>query len=152
MWSSAFFAHRVPSLSKLNVVPISWQHRLSACDVCSSAMSHVVVPGAPISFANYFTACDASALDFIGTTHAKPFSMTNGWQQLCPQDNLPACLVAKNNATMKKRSFMRLHRSILSFAPQFRDSVGSLVCFLFWDATWSVHSAVFESIFQILDK
>jgi hypothetical protein len=51
----------------------------------------------------------------------KPLSVTNGWQQLCPCDNLPAFLVAKS-VSMKKCSFMGLHSSILSFVPWFLDS------------------------------
>ena len=101
IYSSALFAHGVPSSRTRSVVPSSPRNFLRFSDFCSLAASHIIASGAPTTLVNSLTACMTSDLVFIGIACTKPLSVTNNWQQLFPQDDFPAFLVAKNVSIKK---------------------------------------------------
>ena len=76
MYSSALFAHEVPSSSTINMVKIFPRNFHRDFDLCSLSASHMIESGVPISFSNYFTACSTSELYFIGTTYTNYLSVT----------------------------------------------------------------------------
>ena len=112
--SLALFDQGVPSSWALNFVPMSLQNFFTSDDICSPDMSATKESGAPTSLANCLTARRISDFLFIGITYISPLSVTKDWQQVCPLDDCPPFLVAKN-VSKKKNSLILLYLNILSF-------------------------------------